>query len=153
MSDVDSQREFPFVPRVAVGALVVDAGKLLMICRGHAPNSGVWAIPGGIVEIGETLQEAAERETFEETGLRVKAGEPVFAFEVIEKNEQGRVRFHYVVVDLKADLVEGELCPGDDAREARWVSPAEMTSLEISEATLDLIRKKWKTLGLAPPPV
>ncbi len=151
MTDAHKRREFPAVPRVAVGALVVEAGKLLMICRGKAPNPGVWAIPGGGVEIGETLQEAAEREIFEETGLRIKAGEPFYAFEIIEKDEQGRVRFHYVVIDLKAEVVGGELCPGDDAEDVRWVSPAEMSSMDISDKTLELVCKKWKTLQLNPP--
>jgi ADP-ribose pyrophosphatase len=152
MSEGHKNREFPAEPRVAVGALVVESGKLLMICRGKAPNPGVWAIPGGGLEIAETLQQAAEREVFEETGLKVRAGEPFYAFEIIEKDDEGRVRFHYVVIDLKADLLGGELCPGDDAEDVGWVSTAEMAKLNVSPHTIELIRKKWEALGLDPPP-
>ena len=153
MADAQAQREFPSVPRVAVGALVVEAGKLLMIFRAKAPNPGVWAIPGGGLEIGETLQQAAEREIFEETGLRIRAGEPFYAFEIIERDEQEKVRFHYVVVDLKAEVVGGRLCPGDDALDVRWVSPREMSGMAVSDKTLELIARKWKELGLDPPAV
>jgi len=151
MAEVQGQREFPSVPRVAVGALVVESGKLLMICRAKAPSAGVWAIPGGGVEIGETLQEAAEREIFEETGLKIKAGEPFFAFEIIEKDEEGKVRFHYVIVDLTAEVIGGELCPGDDAMDVRWVSSRDMAGMPVSDKTLELISTKWRELGLEPP--
>ena len=151
MTDAETQREFPSVPRVAVGALVVEAGKLLMICRAKAPGSGVWAIPGGGLEIGETLQAAAEREIYEETGLRIRAGEPFYAFEIIERDEQGKVRFHYVVVDLMAEVIGGKLCPGDDALDVRWVSPQEISGMPVSAKTLELIAHKWKELGLDPP--
>ena len=151
MTDVQIRREFPAVPRVAVGALVVEAGKLLMICRAKAPGSGVWAIPGGGVEVGETLREAAEREIFEETGLQIRAGEPFYAFEIIEKDVQGKVRFHYVIVDLKAEVIGGELCPGDDALDVRWVSPRDLAGMPVSDKTRELIGSKWRELGLEPP--
>jgi ADP-ribose pyrophosphatase len=119
-----------------------------MIRRGNAPNPGVWAIPGGGVEIGETLQEAAEREAFEETGLKVRAGEPFYAFDIIEKDERGGIRFHYVIVDLKAELIGGDLRPGDDALDVRWVSPQQMHSLALSDTIRKLLFAQGKKLGL-----
>ena len=151
MIDPQMRREFPVVPRVAVGALVVENKKLLMICRGKAPNVGVWAIPGGGVEVGETLQQAAERETFEETGMKIQAGQPFYAFEIIEKDDKEKVRFHYVIIDLKAELIGGKMCPGDDAMDVRWVSAQEMASMPVSEKTRELIAAKWQELGLDPP--
>ena len=153
MADAQNRREFPVVPRVAVGALLVEAGKLLLICRGKAPDPGFWAIPGGGLEIGETLQEAAEREIFEETGLKIRAGEPFYAFEIIERDDEEKIRFHYVIIDLKAEVIGGKLCPGDDALDVRWVSPRDMDGMPVSAKTLDLISSKWKDLGLDPPVV
>jgi ADP-ribose pyrophosphatase len=86
-----------------VGAIVVRDSRVLLIQRGQPPSEGLWAIPGGRVELGETLQEAAEREIKEETGLTIRARNPIHTFDVILRDEGGRVRFHYVIVDLLAD--------------------------------------------------
>jgi 8-oxo-dGTP diphosphatase len=133
--------EYPDVPRAAVGAIVVREGKVLLVRRGHSPSEGLWAIPGGRVELGETLQEAAEREIREETGLSIAAGKPVYTFDVIERDDGGHVRFHYIIVDLLADYVGGKLRPGDDAREARWVSRQELKQLEVNQSTLQVLRQ------------
>jgi ADP-ribose pyrophosphatase len=93
------------------------------------------------VELGETLQEAAEREIKEETGLRIQAGEPVYTFDVIVRDDSGRVRFHYVIADLLADYVSGELQPGDDACEARWIGPEELGELPINQTTLEVLEE------------
>jgi 8-oxo-dGTP diphosphatase len=92
----------PGAPVVAVGAVVFKDGRVLLVRRGQAPAMGLWAIPGGKVELGETLQAAAERELREETNIRVRAGDPVFTFDMIETDETGRIRYHYVIVDLEA---------------------------------------------------
>jgi len=122
-------------PQVGVGAIVVCAGRVLLVLRGRPPNAGQWAIPGGRQRLGETLQQAAEREIGEETGIVIRAREPIYTFEHIERDEAGDVRYHYVVVDLAADYVSGEPRAGDDAQAARWVAWEEMGSLPLNDAT------------------
>ena len=120
--------------------------KALMILRGKPPSQGLWSIPGGSVELGETLQQAAEREVFEETGVIVSAKEPVYTFDHIEKDENERVRFHYVIIDLTADYVSGEPVPGDDALDARWVSLEELDELDELQVS-ERLRKLLVRLG------
>jgi 8-oxo-dGTP diphosphatase len=130
---------FPDHPRVAVGAVVFKAGRVLLVRRGQAPAQGQWAIPGGSVRLGETLQQTAEREILEETGIVIRAGAPLLTFDTIERDADGRVRFHYVIVDLRADYIAGEPIAGDDALEARWVSFPELSQLPVNARTLDLL--------------
>jgi ADP-ribose pyrophosphatase len=133
--------EYPETPLVAVGAIVMKDGRVLLVRRGQPPSEGMWAIPGGRVELGETLQAAAEREIEEETGLTISAGDPVHTFDVILQDEAGRIRFHYVIVDLLAVYVSGELQPGDDAHEARWVTPDELEELPVNQTTLEVLEE------------
>ena len=116
---------------------------VLLVRRGQAPSEGLWAIPGGSVEIGETLQEAAEREILEETGIRIRAGKPIYTFDVIDRDAEGKIRFHYVIVDLAADYVSGQPAAGDDADDARWVSAHEISELEVSPPTLRLLKTRF----------
>ncbi|MCX5846860.1 MAG: NUDIX hydrolase [Deltaproteobacteria bacterium] len=134
-----SKREYPEGPVVGVGAVVMKDGKVLLVKRGVDPNKGVWAIPGGSLKLGETLQEGAEREIMEETGITVRAKEPVYSFDFFESDSAGRVRFHYVVVDMMADYIGGEVQGADDALEARWVSPEELKDMEVSRNTLKIL--------------
>ena len=136
--------EYPTHPRVAVGAIVFKGSRVLLVRRLLPPSQDLWAIPGGKVKIGETLQEAAEREIFEETGITIKALEPVFTFDHIEMDGSARARFHYVIVDLKAEFIGGDLRAGDDAAEVRWVSADELVSLNTSSKTLRLLRTHFK---------
>jgi len=133
--------EYPDTPRVAVGAVVMHEKKVLLCRRGKPPAEGEWAIPGGSVELGETLQEAAEREILEEAGIIVKAGDPIHVFDVLRKDDSQRLRFHYVIVDLLCDYVSGDLKPGDDAREIRWVGPDDLRDLPVNANTVLLLRK------------
>jgi ADP-ribose pyrophosphatase len=136
-----SKHRYPESPQSAVGVIVVRDEKILLVKRGRAPGQGLWAIPGGSVNLGETLQEAAEREVKEETGVTIRAGEPVYSFDLIERDDAGRVRFHYVIVDLVADYVKGEPRPSDDACEARWVTAEELDGLPAGELTREILRK------------
>jgi 8-oxo-dGTP diphosphatase len=134
---------YPDLPRVAVGAIVFRERSVLLVQRGKAPAEGLWAIPGGSVEIGETLQEAAEREIREETGVIIRAREPAFAFDVIEKDENGRIRFHYVIIDLLADYVEGIPSASGDAVDAAWVDAAQLKQRKVSPKSLQLLRDRF----------
>jgi ADP-ribose pyrophosphatase len=137
------KNNYPGKPRVAVGAVVFKEDCVLLVRRGQAPAKDLWAIPGGSVEIGETLQEAAEREILEETGIQIRALKPIYTFDVIDRDTAGKVRFHYVIVDLAAEYVMGEPVAGDDALEARWISAREINGLEVSAATLKLLKTRY----------
>lgn len=136
--------DYPSNPRVAVGAVVFKNNRVLLVRRGQPPSEDLWAIPGGSVEIGETLQEAAEREILEETGITIRAGEPVYTFDAIERDDTGKIRFHYVIIDLGADYISGDPKAGDDALEARWVTEQEVNELHVSPPTLRLLKGKFR---------
>ena len=138
------KNDYPNNPRVAVGAVVFNNNRVLLVRRGQPPSKDLWAIPGGSVEIGETLQEAAEREILEETGITIRAGEPVYIFDAIERDGTGKIRFHYVIVDLGADYVTGDPKAGDDAVEARWATAQEINDLQVSRPTLKLLKEKFR---------
>ena len=138
-----NNNEYPTHPRVAVGAIVFNNNRVLLVRRSMPPSRDLWAIPGGKVKLGETLQEAAEREILEETGIIIKALEPVFTFDHIEWDESARARFHYVIVDLTAEYIQGELRAGDDAAEVRWVSADEISTLQTSSMTLGLLKNRF----------
>jgi len=131
--------EHPQHPQVAVGAVIIHEKKILLVKRNKDPQKENWAIPGGSVNLGETLQEAAEREIKEETGLTVKAKKPVHTFDLIEREEKGRIRFHYVIIDLEADYVSGRLKAADDALDAGWFSPKDLDDLALTEGTRNLL--------------
>jgi 8-oxo-dGTP diphosphatase len=134
-----ARREYPESPVVGVGAVVIKDGKVLLVKRGVDPNKGLWAIPGGSLNLGETLQEGAEREILEETGITIKANEPVYSFDFFERDGDGRVRFHYVIIDMIADYISGEVQGADDALEARWVSSLELKDLQVSRNTIKIL--------------
>ncbi len=135
---------YPAQPVVAVGAVVFKGENVLLVKRRHPPNQGLWAIPGGTVELGETLQQAAEREILEETGIIVEAGPPVHIFDVIKRDPDDGVRYHYVIADVMARYVRGDPVPRDDAADARWISAAELPELAVSTTTRELLEN---TLG------
>ncbi len=126
-------------PQLAIGAVVRRGSAVLLVQRGQPPNAGQWTVPGGKVQPGESLQQAAEREIREETGVMVQAGEPVFCFDIIERNADASLRYHYVIVDLLADYVSGEPQAADDARDAAWIEPEALSRLDVNPMTRQLL--------------
>lgn len=137
------QSAYPKHPRLAVGAVVFKDNKILLVQRGRPPAEGQWAIPGGNVKLGESLQAAAEREIMEETGIVIRAADPIYTFDAIVKDGDGKIRFHYVIVDLAADYVQGDPKPGDDAVAVRWVSQDELKDLNVSPPTSAFLKERF----------
>ena len=134
---------YPSKPTVAVGAVVFHQHRVLLVKRKKAPSRGIWAIPGGRVELGETLQQAAEREILEETGVTIHAGNPIFSFDTIERDPDGRIRYHYVITDVLGDYISGEPVADDDAVDARWISAGEIAELTVSKVTRELLSTQF----------
>jgi 8-oxo-dGTP diphosphatase len=123
---------------------VCDGDRVLLVLRGQEPSRGKWSIPGGVVELGETVQEAAQREVMEECGLEVEVGQVIAVKDAIVRDEGDRIRFHYVLVDLAARCVVGELRPDSDISNARWVRQRDLTEYDLTDGLLPILR-----LGLA----
>ena len=135
------KREYPEHPLVGVGAVIVEGDRVVLVRRGAEPMAGQWSIPGGMLELGETMRAGAEREAREETGLQVEAGEVLGVMDRILPDAEGKTRFHYVLIDFICRRVAGELRAGGDAAEARWVSEPELQGLGVAEAAVRVIRK------------
>ena len=123
-------------PIAGIGAVVIHNHKVLLVKRAKPPKQGLWCIPGGKIRFGENLQQAAEREIQEETGVVIKAGEPVYVFDVIDND-----KFHYVVVDLLAEYISGTVKPNDDASDAKWFAIHEIELPDVDLETKTLLRK------------
>jgi 8-oxo-dGTP diphosphatase len=137
-------REYPDAPIVTVGLVVRRGDRVLIVQRGNPPNKGRWSIPGGAVEVGESLRAAGQREVREECGIAVRAGAVAGVFETILPDAGGRTRYHYVIVDFFADYVAGELQASSDSADARWVTRDELEHYDVTEKARELL---VQTLG------
>ena len=140
------QREYPETPLVGVGAVVVDAGRVLLVRRGREPLKGHWSLPGGLLEVGEALTAGVAREVREETGLTV---EPVELVELLDRihRVEGRVQYHYVIADYLCRVTGGELKAASDADEARWVERAEWSgesAMKLDPILVRVIEAGWQ---------
>jgi len=135
------QREFPETPLVGVGAIIIENGRVVLVKRAHPPLQAEWSIPGGVLEVGELVREAAIREAREETGLTVEPGELLGVHDRVLRDADKRVQYHYVLIDFLCRPVAGDLTAASDAAEVKWFSPEELPALKLAEDTLDVIRK------------
>jgi ADP-ribose pyrophosphatase YjhB (NUDIX family) len=136
-----SARTYPAVPRVGVGVAVLDGQHLLLVKRGHEPKQGSWSLPGGMVELGEPVREAARREVREECGIEVELSKLLDVVDFIRRDDRGRIIYHYVLVDFLGKPKTKELQAGDDVEEARWFRFDELASLDIPAVTREFIRR------------
>jgi len=145
----------PDRPSVGVGAVLIHEGRVLLIRRGKEPLRGRWVVPGGTVELGETLEEALVREIQEETGLLVRPRQVVAVFDRIQRVAD-RVDYHYVIVDYLCDYVAGEARAGSDAEAVALVAPADLPAYDLPEKALEVVLDGFRRVeaqsgpGLAP---
>jgi 8-oxo-dGTP diphosphatase len=150
---VNDTRQYPERPIVGVGAVIVEDGKVVLIKRKYEPLKGHWSLPGGIVEIGETLETALTREMLEETGLRVDVGPVIEVFDRIMRDEQHRVRYHFVLIDYLCWRTEGSLRAGSDVDAAIWTDPATLSQYALTKKATSVIHRGLTLAREAPRPV
>lgn len=140
-SQMADSREYPTRPICSVGVIVRNGDAILLIERGNPPRRGGWSIPGGVVELGETLRETARREVREECGIEIEVGDVVDALDIIVRDDVHRVQYHYALVDFAATYVSGDLRASTDALDARWVPLGELSKFPLPDPTRAVIRR------------
>jgi 8-oxo-dGTP diphosphatase len=141
---MDERREFPDRPLVGVGGVVISSGRVLLVRRGSPPLENQWSIPGGLLEVGETLREGVRRELLEETAVEVRVLELVEVFERIRLDANGKARHHFVVLDYLCEAVRGEASAGSDAIEVAWAAVGELERYLLTEATTQVILRAFE---------
>jgi ADP-ribose pyrophosphatase YjhB (NUDIX family) len=139
-------RKYPNRPLIGVGSIIIENDQVVLVKRAHPPIQGQWSIPGGVLEVGELVREAAIREAREETGLIVDPGELLGVFDRVLRDLDNRVQYHYVLIDFLCRRVDGELLAASDAAEVRWFTRAELPSLNLAQDTLEVIHKGFAEL-------
>jgi ADP-ribose pyrophosphatase YjhB (NUDIX family) len=130
---------------LGVGALIFDGDRILLVERGRDPLKGYWSLPGGAVETGESLDAAVRREVLEETGLVIEPARMFEIFERIMPDGEGRVEYHYVLMDYICLIKGGTLCPGDDVSRVEWATQQELTRFRLTSGTLEVIERAYLT--------
>src|SRR5579863_7359015 len=141
------KREYPDAPMVGVGAIIIEQDRVVLVKRAHPPLAGEWSIPGGALEIGETLRQAAAREASEETGLVVEVGELLGVYDRMLRDDDGRTRYHYVLIDFLCRRIAGEPEAAGDAAEARWFTRDEVPQLSLAPDTTEVIKLGFEKSG------
>ncbi len=136
---MSQSREYPAWPICGVGAFVRKGDAILLIRRGKSPRFGEWSIPGGAVELGETWREAARREVHEECSIQVAVDDVLDAIDIIERDPDGRVRYHYAIVDFMATYVQGDVRANSDAADVRWVTQDELDQYPLNPQTREML--------------
>jgi 8-oxo-dGTP diphosphatase len=149
VTDRTDSRQYPDRPIVGVGAVIVDAGKVVLIRRRYEPLAGQWSLPGGTLEVGETLECGAAREVLEETGLQVEVGPIVEVFDRIMLDEERRVQYHFVLVDYLCRPVGGTLQAGSDVDAAVLVAPTSLGDYDLTEKASAVIARGLELVRIA----
>ncbi len=138
---MNDSREYPSRPICGVGAVVRRGAQVLLIQRGNPPRRGDLSLPGGAVELGETLREALRREVREECGIEIAVAELLDTFEFLLRDDAGRLQYHYIIVDFAAEYVSGEVHAASDALDAHWVGVGDLDGLPLPSKTRQVIDK------------
>ena len=141
------RREYPERPIIGVGGVVISQGRVLLIRRGSPPLQGQWSIPGGTLEVGETLVEGVRRELAEETGIDVRVRALIDVFERIDRGPSGKPQYHFVVLDYLCEAVQGTARAGSDVTEVAWAAPPELEKYSLTEIAGRVIRKAFELVG------
>ncbi len=134
-------REYPAAPIVGLGAVVWHQGKVLMVQRGRPPRAGIWSLPGGAQLLGETVEEGIRREIREETGIEIELLGLLEVINSVQRDPEGRVLYHYTIIDYAARLIGGEVQAGDDAADAAWFAPDALHGMELWAETIRVIEE------------
>ncbi len=129
------------MPLIGVGAIIVEGERVVLVKRAHPPLQAQWSIPGGVLEVGELVREAAVREAREETGLTVEAVELLGVYDRVLRDPEQRVQYHYVLIDFLCRRVAGDLAAASDAAEVKWFTQKQLPALNLAEDTVDVIQK------------
>ncbi|MGD9143412.1 MAG: NUDIX hydrolase, partial [Dehalococcoidia bacterium] len=140
-SQDNDRRWYPEQPMIGVAVLIFREGEILMAKRGKEPSKGKWSVPGGKLELGETIVEAAEREVLEECAINIKVGDVIDAYDILIRDDAGLVKYHFVDIYLTANYLRGEAKAQSDVDECRWVKPEDMSELDIPPKLKDLFRR------------
>ena len=138
------KRTYPNQPVIGVGGIVIEGDRVLLVLRGNESQKGKWSVPGGALEVGETVAEGVRRELCEETGLDVQVGDLVEIFERIAARDELGVRHHYVILDYLCEQRGGDLSAGGDAADVRWVKRSELEEYPITPGTATVIEKAFR---------
>ena len=134
------QREYPKQPLIGVGAIIIAENKVVLIKRGHSPLAGEWSIPGGVLEVGETMREGVIREAREETSLLIEPMDLLGVYDRVLRDDRGQVLYHYVLVDFLCRIKGGHLQAAGDAADAQWFTQPELSSLPLPADAAEVIR-------------
>lgn len=137
-------REYPERPVVGVGGVVIAEGRALLIRRGHPPLEGEWSIPGGTLEVGETLLDAVRRELAEETGIEVRVGELIEAFERIFPDGEGQPKYHFVILDYLCEAIRGTARAGSDVTDVAWAAESELQNFSLTPTATRVLNKAFR---------
>lgn len=142
-----TRREYPETPIAGVAAVIFRGDSVLLVRRGNEPSKGMWGLPGGVIELGETAEEAAVREVREETGLEVRPARFLTVFDSIVRDGLGGVRFHYVLMEYLCEATDGVIRASTDVSDAQWMPLGSLDSLDISPRTRRFIEQVRSNLG------